>query len=127
MHHQGIKCLAPGLHASAHAPDGLIEGDVDGAGRYLVGVQWHPEEVGEEVVPFTLAHNANPFLIATGPSFGAYHAVTFALRHPHLVGRVLGMSGIYDITRFTDGYRDDSVYSYNPISFVANEHDPARL
>jgi esterase/lipase superfamily enzyme len=83
--------------------------------------------LADEVVPFTLQLNANPFLIATGPSFGAYHAVTFSLRHPELVGRVLGMSGLYDITRFTDGYHDDNVYFHNPVSFLANEHDPVRL
>jgi putative glutamine amidotransferase len=51
MHHQGIKRLAPGLAATAFAPDGLIEG-VEGAdGAYLVGVQWHPEELAEAQAP----------------------------------------------------------------------------
>jgi len=45
MHHQGIKRLAPGLLASAWAPDGLIEGVEGTNGHYLVGVQWHPEEL----------------------------------------------------------------------------------
>jgi esterase/lipase superfamily enzyme len=85
--------------------------------RYLV----------EEVVPFTLRQNADPFLIVTGPSFGAYHAANFAFRHPNLVGRVLGMSGIYDIKRFTDGFYDANVYFNNPLDYIANEHDPARL
>ncbi|MEP6999154.1 MAG: gamma-glutamyl-gamma-aminobutyrate hydrolase family protein, partial [bacterium] len=43
MHHQGVKDLGHGLHATAEAPDGLIEaleGDDD---NYLVAVQWHPE------------------------------------------------------------------------------------
>jgi putative glutamine amidotransferase len=48
MHHQGIKTLAPALLAVAHAPDGLIEG-VEGReparGGFLLGVQWHPEEL----------------------------------------------------------------------------------
>lgn len=39
-HHQGIERLAPTLEATAHAPDGLIEG-VEGEG--IVAVQWHPE------------------------------------------------------------------------------------
>jgi len=47
LHHQGIKRLAPGLVAVAHAPDGLVEG-VETAetarGGFVVGVQWHPEE-----------------------------------------------------------------------------------
>jgi esterase/lipase superfamily enzyme len=81
----------------------------------------------DEVVPFSLGENPCPFLIAAGPSFGAYHAVNFAFRYPYLVRRVLGMSGIYDITRFTDGYHDEAVYFHNPMEFIANEHEPARL
>ncbi len=47
MHHQGIKRLAPSLVASAHAPDGLIEGVEGSNGQFLVGVQWHPEELAD--------------------------------------------------------------------------------
>ena len=50
------------------------------------------------------SRNPNPFLITTGASFGAYHALTFALRYPHLVGRAIGLSGVYDIREITDGY-----------------------
>ncbi len=39
-HHQAVDQLAPALQATAHAPDGLIEG-IEGEG--LIGVQWHPE------------------------------------------------------------------------------------
>jgi putative glutamine amidotransferase len=47
MHHQGVKRLAPGLRATAFAPDGLVEG-IEGTGpAFLVGVQWHPEELVE--------------------------------------------------------------------------------
>jgi len=43
MHHQAVKTLAPGLVATAHAEDGVIEAiETEGPG-YLVGVQWHPE------------------------------------------------------------------------------------
>src|SRR5690606_3763655 len=50
-----------------------------------------------EVLPLSWHRNPNPFLITTGASFGAFHAVDFAFRHPGLVGRVIGMSGLYDI------------------------------
>ena len=80
-----------------------------------------------EVVPFSQAKNGNPFLIVLGASFGAYHAVCFAFKFPHLVGRVIGMSGLYDIKRFTDGYSDDNVYFNNPMDFVRHEHEPGRL
>lgn len=39
-HHQGLRELAPGLRASASAPDGLVEA-FEGEG--IVAVQWHPE------------------------------------------------------------------------------------
>jgi putative glutamine amidotransferase len=48
LHHQGIRDLARGLVASAHATDGLIEGVEHGAHPFALGVQWHPEELVEE-------------------------------------------------------------------------------
>jgi putative glutamine amidotransferase len=48
LHHQGIKGLAPPLVPVAHAPDGLVEAvEPADATRwgFLVGVQWHPEEL----------------------------------------------------------------------------------
>lgn len=45
MHHQGIKKLADSLMANSWAPDGLIEGVEGKNGQFLVGVQWHPEEL----------------------------------------------------------------------------------
>ena len=47
MHHQGIKTLASGLVVNAKAPDGLIEGVEGRDDSYLIGVQWHPEELVE--------------------------------------------------------------------------------
>ncbi|HEX7238775.1 MAG TPA: alpha/beta hydrolase-fold protein [Longimicrobiaceae bacterium] len=80
-----------------------------------------------EVLPFTRHRNPNPFLITTGASFGAYHAVNFAFRHPWQVGRVIGMSGLYDIRRFADGHEDENVFDNNPAHYVSHVHDPARL
>ncbi len=45
LHHQGIRRLAPGLVVTASAPDGLVEAVERPGSRYLVGVQWHPEEL----------------------------------------------------------------------------------
>jgi esterase/lipase superfamily enzyme len=83
--------------------------------------------ITREVLPLTREKNDNPYLITTGASFGAYHAVNFALRHPHLVGRAIGLSGYYDIRRWTGGYGDDEVYFHNPMSYIANEQDAHRL
>ena len=81
----------------------------------------------DEVLPLTQYRNSNPFLMTTGASFGAYHAMTFALRYPERVGRTIGLSGLYDIRDITDGYSDETVYFNNPADFLANEHDTARL
>jgi esterase/lipase superfamily enzyme len=73
-----------------------------------------------EVVPFIRAHNGNDFFMTTGCSFGAYHAVNLALRNPWLIRRTIGLSGIYDVRSFLDGYYDDNVYFNNPVDFTAN-------
>ncbi len=80
-----------------------------------------------EVLPLSRQKNDNPFLITVGASFGAYHAVNLALRHPHLVNRTIGMSGIYDISRWADGVGDELVYANNPLAYIPNEHDWQRL
>lgn len=81
----------------------------------------------DEVLPLTYQRNANPFLIAVGASFGAYHAMNFALRYPDRVGRVVGLSGLYDIRELTAGYSDETVYFHNPADFIAQEQDAGRL
>lgn len=47
MHHQGIKKLAPLLAPNAFAPDGLIEGVESTDENFVVGVQWHPEDLAD--------------------------------------------------------------------------------
>ncbi len=47
MHHQGIKRLAPNLIANAYAPDGLIEGVESADDDFVLGVQWHPEDLAD--------------------------------------------------------------------------------
>jgi putative glutamine amidotransferase len=46
MHHQAIHRLGRGLTAVAWAPDQLVEGaEVSDPARFVLGVQWHPEEL----------------------------------------------------------------------------------
>lgn len=49
LHHQAVKTAGQGLVASAHSPDGLIEGVDSSTGNWVVGVQWHPEWLLENV------------------------------------------------------------------------------
>jgi len=80
-----------------------------------------------EVLPLSAQKNSQPFLIVTGASFGAYHAMNFALRHPDITNRVIAMSGMYDIERWLGDYRDDNVYSNCPCLYMPNEQDEGRL
>lgn len=89
---------------------------------------WRHEQydryINDEVVPFTRHRNPNPFLIATGASLGAYHAVNFSFRHPHVVNRVIGMSGMYNIKELTRGYDDANVYAHDPSHYMLHQDEP---
>lgn len=43
LHHQALKRIAPGLRVSARAPDGIVEAVEAEDGRFILGVQFHPE------------------------------------------------------------------------------------
>ena len=80
-----------------------------------------------EVLPLSRALNDNPYLITTGASFGAYHALNLAFRHPHAIGRVIGLSGMYDIKIMTGETDDPNVYANNPAHYMLNVSDHAHL
>ena len=63
-----------------------------------------------EMLPFLRWKNNAPRLAVTGCSFGGYHAMNFALKHPDLVTYCVSMSGSFDIHQFLDGYYDDDCY-----------------
>lgn len=43
-HHQAVRDLAPGMRISACASDGVVEAFEAEDDRWIVGVQWHPED-----------------------------------------------------------------------------------
>ena len=69
VHRQGIRKIAPGLHAEATAPDGIIEAvSIKNAKGFALGTQWHPEYKA----------SANPDSVKLFTAFGdavrEYHA-----------------------------------------------------
>ncbi len=64
-HHQAVAALGRGLLAEGHAPDGVVEA-VAAAEGFAVGVQWHPELLGDDVSDALYAA-----LIAAARSAGA--------------------------------------------------------
>jgi esterase/lipase superfamily enzyme len=81
--------------------------------RYLV----------QELMPFVRARNASSELAVTGCSFGGYHSVNFALRHPDLVTDCVSMGGAFDIHQFLDGYYDQNCYYNCPPDFLPALND----
>jgi putative glutamine amidotransferase len=46
FHHQALDRVASGLRVTGRAPDGIIEGiESDDARWWMLGVQWHPEDL----------------------------------------------------------------------------------
>lgn len=74
----------------------------------------------EEFLPKVLRpRNHSGFLIATGTSFGAFHAVNFAARHPDHVNRVVAMSGDFDANPYLDYDSSGPAYFYNPMAYLS--------
>ena len=45
VHHQAVDTPAPGMRVCALSPAGIVEGIEATDGRFLLGLQWHPEAV----------------------------------------------------------------------------------
>jgi putative glutamine amidotransferase len=48
LHHQAIEQPAPSLCVTAHAPDGVVEGLEMPDKKFLLSVQWHPEDLYQQ-------------------------------------------------------------------------------
>ncbi|HEY0796448.1 MAG TPA: alpha/beta hydrolase-fold protein [Acidisarcina sp.] len=79
--------------------------------------------VMDEVLPLVQNKNWNRNRITVGCSFGGYHAVNMALRHPDRITGFLSMSGAFDLSNFLRGYYDDDVYFNLPPHYIANLSD----
>jgi esterase/lipase superfamily enzyme len=87
----------------------------------------YQDYIVNEVLPFTQSKNDNPFVIATGASFGAYHSMSIVLRYPRSFNRALAMSGVYDVREWTGGYMDDMVAQGSPCEYLARLNDPQHI
>jgi len=76
-----------------------------------------------EFLPYVRNKTGTEYLILFGCSFGGYHAINFAMRHPELVNRAIGLSGSYTIEGFLNGYYDDLCYYNNPAHYAQHLRD----
>src|ERR1700744_191654 len=89
----------------------------------------YQEYILNELLPLIRLKNQNRHLISLGCSFGGYHAVNIALRHPDVFTGFLSMSGAFDIKAlgFLGRSYNDEVYFNMPLDYVPNIHDPHEL
>ena len=80
--------------------------------------QQYEEYITSEIVPFIRARTGSGFIIAAGASFGAYHASNLVFKHPHLFGKLIALSGAFDIKSFMNGFYNDDVYFNNPADYM---------
>ncbi len=48
LHHQSVQAPAPGVDFTAYAPDGIVEALEVPDKRFILSVQWHPEDLYED-------------------------------------------------------------------------------
>jgi esterase/lipase superfamily enzyme len=80
-----------------------------------------------DVLPLMWRKNSSPRFTSTGCSFGGYHALNFAFRHPDKVTGCVTMGAAFDIRSFLKGWSSDNVYFNNPPDFLANCTDGWRF
>lgn len=112
FHHQAVSSSGPHLRVSATAPDGVIEAVESTEHQSVIGVQWHPEWLGEQGQPLFrwLVRSAEEFAAAKNlhqriltldthcdtPMFFP-RGVQFGQRDSRI---------LYDLHKMTDGRQD---------------------
>ncbi|WP_114793018.1 alpha/beta hydrolase-fold protein [Niabella yanshanensis] len=86
-------------------------------------VQWN-NYIYNEVIPYIKSETSpeTPVFIS-GASFGALHSMNLFLKRPDLINGVIAMSGVYDLTYYSNGYMDDNVYFNSPQHYMPNLSD----
>ncbi len=86
-------------------------------------VQWN-QYIYNEVIPY-IKNTTSPEtpVIVSGASFGALHSMNLFLKRPDIINGVIAMSGVYDLTYYSNGYMDDNVYFNSPAHYMPNLTD----
>jgi esterase/lipase superfamily enzyme len=87
----------------------------------------YEEYLLHEALALVRERNSDPRLLSLGCSFGGYHAVNIALRHPELFSGFVSLSGVFDLTGFLSGYYDQECYYNLPTHYLPNLTDPRTI
>ncbi|MEM1092970.1 MAG: alpha/beta hydrolase-fold protein [Bacteroidota bacterium] len=88
--------------------------------------QQYEAYIFNEVLPY-IRNTGHSFIMVAGASFGGYHAINMACKQPWQFGKVISLSGAYDIRSFMGGFYSDDVYFSNPVDYLANLSDHGQL
>lgn len=126
-----IAAVAPLLDAGKlklYCPDSLdneswLRDDIDPHWR-AVRHSAYQDYILKDLVPAIRAdcRNAEQRVGLAGCSLGAYHAVNFALKFPHIFHYALCMSGRYDLEKIAGHSGSQELYFNNPVAYVPNMH-----
>ncbi len=82
----------------------------------------------DEVVPFIQMHcQGRTPIITTGVSLGALHGANVFFRRPDLFSGTVAMSGVYDLTQYSDGFFNEDCYFNSPMHYLPNLTDHTTL
>ena len=80
-----------------------------------------------DLVPLVRHLTRSAAIGVTGCDFGAYHALSIALRQPYTFTSCITMGGSFDIAQYLGGYFDEDCYFLNPPSFLPGLTEPYYL
>src|SRR4030095_6168991 len=96
--------------------------------QQAIRLQQFNQYVMREVVPYIKNNTSESTgIITCGASLGALHAANMYFRRPDLFAGTIAMSGVYDLTSYTDGYWDEDVYFNSPMHYLEQLNDDQYL
>ena len=89
--------------------------------------QWN-YYVYDEVIPFIKNNTSwDSPVYSCGASFAPLHCRNLFFKRPDLLDGCIAMSGVYELTEYTNGYYDEDVYFNSPMHYVPNLQDHSIL
>ncbi|MCU0449472.1 MAG: alpha/beta hydrolase-fold protein [Bernardetiaceae bacterium] len=88
--------------------------------KKIANHQIYDDLILNEVVYRAMHETGRSTVCVAGCSFGGYHALNFAFRHPDKVKYMFSLGGAFDIRSFMWGYYNDDIYFNNPVDYMPN-------
>jgi esterase/lipase superfamily enzyme len=83
--------------------------------------------IGETIRYISNTYGISEKFMASGVSFGAFHAANFFLKFPGYFDSALCLSGLYSMKTELGGYADDGIYFNEPLSYLPSLTDEKTL